>query len=68
MMKLSWAIRSKNDWQHKMKQDNIMSKWKEEAISSQQDITRDIKLTTNMVAAFCITHTFRMLMFALILL
>ena len=52
MMKLSWAIRSKRDWQIKMKDQNILDKWKKEAFSSQEGLTRDVVLTEKMVTAF----------------
>lgn len=55
MMKLSWAIRSKKDWQLKMQRDDIVVKWKTEAVASQEGLTRDIKLTKNMVAIFCVS-------------
>ncbi|KAH8084366.1 hypothetical protein BXZ70DRAFT_900462, partial [Cristinia sonorae] len=49
MMKLSWAIREKQDWQEKMKRKEVLAKWKKEAVASQKNEPRDVKLTHNMI-------------------
>ena len=50
MSKLSWAIRQKMNWQKKIQSEDIVAKWRDEAASSQEGLTEDVKLTPNMVS------------------
>ncbi|KAJ7159169.1 hypothetical protein C8R43DRAFT_994974 [Mycena crocata] len=49
MYGLSWAIRSKPDWQRKISDPVIMQKWRKEALDQQEDLPLEQKLTPNMV-------------------
>ncbi|KAJ7179689.1 hypothetical protein C8R46DRAFT_646991 [Mycena filopes] len=49
MYTLSWAIRSKPDWQSKMLDPSIMGKWRKEALDQQEALPLAEKLTQNMV-------------------
>ncbi|KAJ6553919.1 hypothetical protein DFH09DRAFT_1166249 [Mycena vulgaris] len=49
MYGLSWAIRSKPDWQRKMADPVIMEKWRKEALDQQEDLHVNQKMTVNMV-------------------
>ncbi|KAJ7499546.1 hypothetical protein FB451DRAFT_1073796 [Mycena latifolia] len=49
MYRLSWAIRSKPDWQRKMCDPIIMDKWRKEALKQQEHLPVEDKLTTNMI-------------------
>ncbi|KAJ7083091.1 hypothetical protein B0H15DRAFT_923966 [Mycena belliarum] len=49
MYALSWAIRSKPEWQRKMRDSVIMEKWRKEALEQQADVHINEKITANMV-------------------
>ncbi|KAJ6516508.1 hypothetical protein C8R45DRAFT_890199 [Mycena sanguinolenta] len=49
MYALSWAIRSKPEWQRKMADPAIMNKWRKEALDQQADLRVEERLTANMV-------------------
>ncbi|KAJ7174274.1 hypothetical protein C8R46DRAFT_1161108 [Mycena filopes] len=49
MYALSWAIRSKPEWQRKMLDQSIMEKWRKEALDQQEALLLAEKLTQNMV-------------------
>ena len=49
MSRLSWAIRSKIDWQTKMQNTEILERWRQEALEQQQGLSTEEKLTSNMV-------------------
>ncbi|KAJ7717667.1 hypothetical protein B0H16DRAFT_1610617 [Mycena metata] len=49
MYTLSWAIRSKPEWQRKMTDMSIMGKWRKEALDQQEVLPLEQKLTPNMV-------------------
>ncbi|KAJ7499569.1 hypothetical protein FB451DRAFT_1347700 [Mycena latifolia] len=49
MYGLSWAIRSKPEWQRKMCDPLIMEKWRKEALEQQEGLHINEKITTNMV-------------------
>ncbi|KAJ7911050.1 hypothetical protein B0H13DRAFT_2010372 [Mycena leptocephala] len=49
MYGLSWAIRSKPEWQRKILDQSIMEKWRKEALDQQEDSRVEQKLTKNMV-------------------
>ncbi|KAJ7125245.1 hypothetical protein C8R44DRAFT_619495 [Mycena epipterygia] len=49
MYKLSWAIRSKEEWQTKMKDPDIREKWKEHALAEQERFPLEERLTSNMI-------------------
>ncbi|KAJ6530430.1 hypothetical protein DFH09DRAFT_1250363 [Mycena vulgaris] len=49
MYGLSWAIRSKPDWQRKMADPVIMEKWRKEALDQQESLHVNQKMTVNMV-------------------
>jgi hypothetical protein len=49
MYGLSWAIRSKPEWQRKILDQSIMEKWRKEALDQQEGLQVEQKLTKNMV-------------------
>jgi hypothetical protein len=49
MYGLSWAIRSKPEWQHKITNTEILDKWRKEALEQQQAVPLYERLTPNMV-------------------
>ncbi|KAJ7730996.1 hypothetical protein DFH07DRAFT_157452 [Mycena maculata] len=49
MYSLSWAIRSKPEWQRKVADPAIMDKWRKEALAQQESLPIEEKLTANMV-------------------
>ncbi|KAJ7047947.1 hypothetical protein C8F04DRAFT_1247547 [Mycena alexandri] len=49
MYTLSWAIRSKPEWQRKVADPSIMEKWRTEALDQQEGLRDEDKLTPNMV-------------------
>ncbi|KAJ7638378.1 hypothetical protein FB45DRAFT_1131961 [Roridomyces roridus] len=49
MYGLSWAIRSKPDWQKKITDESILEKWRREALEQQANVPDEKKLTSNMV-------------------
>ncbi|KAJ7477040.1 hypothetical protein B0H11DRAFT_1308233 [Mycena galericulata] len=49
MYALSWAIRSKPEWQRKMKDPVILERWRKEALEQQEHLPVEEKLTLNMV-------------------
>ncbi|ETW81407.1 hypothetical protein HETIRDRAFT_51381, partial [Heterobasidion irregulare TC 32-1] len=49
MSRLSWAIRSKIDWQTKMQNTEILERWRQEALEQQQGLPTEEKLTSNMI-------------------
>ncbi|KAK7061191.1 hypothetical protein R3P38DRAFT_2828031 [Favolaschia claudopus] len=49
MYALSWAIRSKPEWQRKLADPLILEKWRKEALEQQQDLPVSQQLTPNMV-------------------
>lgn len=49
MIRLSWAIRQKRDWHLKLKRDEVVNRWKEEATAAQQCLPIDQMLSANMV-------------------
>ncbi|KAJ7619042.1 hypothetical protein B0H17DRAFT_1219766 [Mycena rosella] len=49
MYGLSWAIRSKVEWQRKMADPLIMDKWRKEALEQQDSLPVEQQLTPNMV-------------------
>jgi hypothetical protein len=50
MYGLSWAIRSKPEWQRKISDSSIVEKWRKEALDQQQTLPVEQKLTPNMVS------------------
>jgi hypothetical protein len=50
MYALSWAIRSKPEWQRKIADPAIIEKWRKEALDQQDDLPVERKLTSNMVS------------------
>ncbi|KAJ7367659.1 hypothetical protein DFH08DRAFT_829051 [Mycena albidolilacea] len=49
MYALSWAIRSKPEWQRKIDDASIIEKWRKEALDQQADLPVEERLTPNMV-------------------
>ncbi|KAJ7213212.1 hypothetical protein B0H12DRAFT_1194877 [Mycena haematopus] len=49
MYGLSWAIRSKSEWQRKISDPAIMEKWREEALHQQDGLKVEQKLSPNMI-------------------
>ncbi|KAJ7771992.1 hypothetical protein DFH07DRAFT_913748 [Mycena maculata] len=49
MYNLSWAIRSKEDWQIKLKDPDIRERWREHAMDSQENLPVERRLTYNMI-------------------
>ncbi|KAJ7283224.1 hypothetical protein C8J57DRAFT_1291802 [Mycena rebaudengoi] len=49
MYGLSWAIRSKPEWQHKITNTEILDKWRKEALEQQQAVPLHERLTPNMI-------------------
>ncbi|KAJ7854857.1 hypothetical protein B0H13DRAFT_2673278 [Mycena leptocephala] len=49
MYGLSWAIRSKPEWQRKISDSSIVEKWRKEALDQQQTLPVEQKLTPNMI-------------------
>ncbi|KAJ7190216.1 hypothetical protein GGX14DRAFT_483562 [Mycena pura] len=49
MYGLSWAIRSKPEWQRKILDPAILEKWRKEALDQQEGLLAHKKLTKNMV-------------------
>ncbi|KAJ7907397.1 hypothetical protein B0H13DRAFT_2502390 [Mycena leptocephala] len=49
MYGLSWTIRSKPEWQHKISDSSIVEKWRKEALDQQQTLPVEQKLTPNMI-------------------
>jgi hypothetical protein len=49
MYSLSWAIRSKPEWQQNILDQSIMEKWRKEALDQQEGLRVEQKLTKNMV-------------------
>ncbi|KAJ7121240.1 hypothetical protein C8R43DRAFT_1033512 [Mycena crocata] len=49
MYALSWAIRSKPEWQRKMNDPMIFEKWRKEALDQQESLPLEEKMTSNMV-------------------
>ncbi|KAJ7982922.1 hypothetical protein DFH06DRAFT_1171924 [Mycena polygramma] len=49
MYGLSWAIRSKPEWQRKMADSSIMEKWRTEALKQQENVPDFVKLTPKMI-------------------
>ncbi|KAJ6473262.1 hypothetical protein C8R45DRAFT_1163941 [Mycena sanguinolenta] len=49
MYALSWAIRSKPEWQRKSSDPAMVQKWREEALDQQEGLKLEQKLTPNMV-------------------
>ncbi|KAJ7477300.1 hypothetical protein B0H11DRAFT_2030637 [Mycena galericulata] len=49
MYGLSWAIRTKPEWQRKISDSFIMDKWRKEALEQQENLPVEEKLTPNMV-------------------
>ncbi|KAJ7122793.1 hypothetical protein C8R44DRAFT_621154 [Mycena epipterygia] len=49
MYSLSWAIRSKPEWQRKITDPGIMNKWRKEALDQQDGLPLQQKLTPNMI-------------------
>jgi hypothetical protein len=49
MYQLSWALRSKPDWQRKASDPTILSKWRREALEQQQPLRLGNRLTEKMV-------------------
>ncbi|KAJ6579479.1 hypothetical protein DFH09DRAFT_1275846 [Mycena vulgaris] len=49
MYALSWAIRSKPDWQRKLAGPVIVAKWRKEALDQQEGVHINEKMTVNMV-------------------
>ncbi|KAJ6473292.1 hypothetical protein C8R45DRAFT_874563 [Mycena sanguinolenta] len=49
MYALSWAIRSKPDWQRKSSDPVILEKWRKEALDQQDSLKVEQKLTPNMI-------------------
>ncbi|KAJ7145794.1 hypothetical protein C8R44DRAFT_755899 [Mycena epipterygia] len=49
MYALSWAIRSKPGWRHKILDQMILEKWRKEALEQQEPLPLEEKMTINMV-------------------
>ncbi|KAJ7621760.1 hypothetical protein DFH06DRAFT_1009771 [Mycena polygramma] len=49
MYALSWAIRSKPEWQRKITDPTIMEKWRKEALDQQAGLRIEEQMTANMV-------------------
>ncbi|KAH8826717.1 hypothetical protein DL96DRAFT_1603921 [Flagelloscypha sp. PMI_526] len=49
MVSLSWTLRQKPDWKTKIKNEEIISKWRTEALTSQENVPFQVKLTERMV-------------------
>ncbi|KAJ7482202.1 hypothetical protein B0H11DRAFT_2173252 [Mycena galericulata] len=49
MYALSWAIRAKPGWRHKMENVEILEKWRKEALEQQEPLPLEKKMTSNMV-------------------
>ncbi|KAF7330975.1 hypothetical protein MVEN_02437600 [Mycena venus] len=49
MYGLSWAIRSKPNWQCKISDPSIVEKWRKEALDQQEGLRVERKLTPNMI-------------------
>ncbi|KAJ7086405.1 hypothetical protein B0H15DRAFT_347732 [Mycena belliarum] len=49
MYELSWALRSKSEWQRKASDAQILSRWRTEALEQQKPLPRDERLSEKMV-------------------
>ncbi|KAJ7693239.1 hypothetical protein B0H17DRAFT_933169, partial [Mycena rosella] len=49
MYKLSWAIRSKEEWQDKMEDPDIRERWRAHVLDQQEDVPVEERLTSNMI-------------------
>ncbi|KAJ6583180.1 hypothetical protein B0H10DRAFT_2097775 [Mycena sp. CBHHK59/15] len=49
MYGLSWAIRSKSEWQRKITDSAILEKWRKEALDQQAALPLEEKMTPNMI-------------------
>ncbi|KAF8173746.1 hypothetical protein K438DRAFT_1849902 [Mycena galopus ATCC 62051] len=49
MYGLSWAIRSKHEWQRKISDPAIVEKWRKEALDQQESLKVEKRLTPNMI-------------------
>ncbi|KAH8087207.1 hypothetical protein BXZ70DRAFT_1044891 [Cristinia sonorae] len=49
MQKLSWAFRETKGWQEKLKDGEVLARWKEEATAAQESEPLERKLTENMI-------------------
>ncbi|KAJ7367576.1 hypothetical protein DFH08DRAFT_760827 [Mycena albidolilacea] len=49
MYGLSWAIRSKPEWQRKISNPSVVEKWRKEAMDQQEGVRVEKRLTPNMV-------------------
>ncbi|KAJ7929027.1 hypothetical protein B0H13DRAFT_1859919 [Mycena leptocephala] len=56
MYELSWALRSKPDWQRKASNPNIFAKWQREALEQEEDLKLDQQMTEDGVVDYVLAE------------